>query len=107
MGAHGLGRLLGVQDGGGDVKARFETRAVGELGARLDANEGRGAGEAMLAGKAPIAVEPIDVMKNADGPLLDAAVAFVMIDANLDGARGGGVECGLGFGAEPRLVGFE
>jgi len=40
MGAHGLARLRGGQDGGGDVKARFEARAVGEFGARLDANEG-------------------------------------------------------------------
>jgi hypothetical protein len=40
----------------------------------------------------PVAVQPVGVVKNADRSLLDAAVAFVVIDARLDAAWLGGVE---------------
>ena len=55
MGADGLGRLLCGKDGGGDVIARFEARAVGEFGARLDTDDRRGSWEAMLGGEPPVA----------------------------------------------------
>src|SRR5271155_487506 len=55
----------------------------------------------------PVAVQPVGVVKNADRSLLDAAVAFVVIDARLDAAWLGGVERDFGFGPKRRLVGFD
>ncbi len=87
MGADRLGRPRCGEEGGGDVIARFGARAVGEFSAGLDTDDRGGSREAMLAWKAPVAAQPIDVMKHADGTLLDAAVTLVVINAKLATAR--------------------
>ena len=84
MAAHRAGRLLRRKLGRGDGIAGLETAAVGKLGARLDSDDRGGARQAKLAGKAPLAVEPIDILDHADCPLFDAAVALVMVDVSVD-----------------------
>ena len=78
--AHGRGRRSAVSGGRGDVIAGLEAAAVGEFGARLDADDRGDVGQAQFAGKAPITVEPFDLSDDADGPLFDAAMALVEVD---------------------------
>ena len=97
------GRLVGGRLGGGDGIAGFESRVIGEFGARRDANERRRATD--VRREAAIAVEPIGLAKDAGVPF-DAALALVEIDAGLHSARRGGTEGALGCDAQGRLVGL-
>ena len=92
---------------GGDVIAGVEPGAVLQLGPRFDFDDGARVAKPDLAGKAPVAVEPVDLAHDGDGAGLDAAVALVVIDVDLDLALGGGFEGGLDVGLEGRLVAFD
>ena len=63
--------------------ARREAEAPRKLGARLDLDDRRDAGHAQFAGKTALAFEPIDLSRDGDGALLDAAVALVEIDIDM------------------------
>ena len=86
---HGKSLLLGRKQGRGDVVAGLESTAVGKLDAGLHADDRGGVGEAILSWEAPVAVEPINVLNDADGPLFDAAVALVVVDEAVEAIRGG------------------
>ena len=61
----------------------------------------------VLARKAVLAVEPIDLAGHGDGALLDAAMAFVEVAMGVDCAWRGVGEQAFDFGPEDRLVGFD
>src|SRR6516162_1811648 len=89
MATHGESRLLGREQGRGDVIAGLEPTAVGKLDAGLHADDRGCVGEAILSGEAPVAVEPINVLNDADGPLFDTAMALVVVDEAVEAIRGG------------------
>jgi hypothetical protein len=62
------------------IVAGLEPTAVGKLDAGLHADDRGGFGEAKLTGEAPVAVEPSNVLNDADAPLFDAAMALVVVD---------------------------
>jgi hypothetical protein len=70
----------------------------------LDANQRRSLRQAQFAGKAPLAVEPIDLLDDADGSLFDATVTFVVVDERVDLFGNG--ENGLRLLDQGRLIGF-
>lgn len=61
----------------------------------------------MLAGKAPAAVQPVDTGGDADGSLLDAAMAFVEVGCGGGIAGPGIVEEALDLAHQPGLVGLD
>jgi hypothetical protein len=68
----------------GDVSARLEAAAVATLGARLHADDRRGVWQTQLPGKTARAVKPVDIADDAHAALLDAAVALVVLDIDLN-----------------------
>src|SRR5205814_5569624 len=75
---------------GCDVIANVEPGAILQFGPRFDPDDGARVDEADFAGKAPVAIEPVDLAQNRDGAGFDAAVALVEIDVDFDLAFGGG-----------------
>ena len=92
---------------GCDVVAGVEPGAVLQLGPRFDPDDGARIDEADFAGKAPVAVEPVDLPQHRDGAGFDAAVALVEIDVDFDLALVGGCEGGLDVGLQARLITFD
>ena len=92
---------------GRDVIAGVEPRAILQLGSRINLDDRAGVDEAHLAGKAPVAVEPVDLPQHRDGAGFDAAVALVDIDVDFDLALVGGFEGGLDIGLKGRLIAFD
>ena len=105
--ADGLGEPGGGETAGGNVVARVEPGAILQFGPRFDPDDGARVDEADFAGKAPVAVEPVDLAQHRDGAGFDAAVAFVVIDIDIDLAFAGGVEGGLDISLQGRLVAFD
>jgi hypothetical protein len=81
MAAHGLARPLRRKSRRGDAASRSETAAVGKFGPQFDLDAAGGAGQAQFARKAPVAIEPVDFINDADRSLFDAAVALVQDSA--------------------------
>ena len=102
--ANGMLRPPGREVSRGDVAPRLEAAAVRKFGARLHAHERRRVRQAQFAGKAPLAVEPIDILDDAHGSSFDAAVALVVVDERLDARRGG--EGAFHLLAQGWLIGF-
>ena len=96
---------FGKDDVGRPMPLGLETAAVAKPGARMHANQRSGVRQAQFAGKAPFAVEPIDLPDNADGSPFDAAVALVVVDECVDLSRHG--ESGLRLLAQGGLIGFD
>src|SRR5208283_3872870 len=92
---------------GCDVIANVEPGAVPQFGPRFDPDDRARVDEANFTGKAPVAVEPIDLPQHRDGAGLDAAVALVEIDVDFDLALVGGLEGGLDIGPQGRLIAFD
>src|SRR6478609_8353177 len=59
-----------------------------------------------FAGKAALASHPIHLTDDADGALLDPAVALVVADVSIDDGGLSDLEAGLDLGLQRRLVGF-
>src|SRR5208282_3549214 len=91
---------------GCDVIANVEPGAILQLGPRFDPDDRARVGEADFAGKAPVAVEPIDLPQHRDGAGFDAAVALVDIDVDINLALADGFEGSLDIGLEGRLIAF-
>ena len=92
---------------GCDVIANVEPGAILQFGPRFDPDDCARVDEADFAGKAPVAVEPIDLPQHRDGAGFDAAVTLVEIDVGLDLALIGGLEGGLDIGLQGRLIAFD
>ena len=105
MAAHSLGGLRRGEFGGGDIVAGLEAGAVVEFGARLHADDRGGCGQPKLAGKTPVAVEPVDLVEDVDRSLFDTAMALVVIDVGVE--VGGGGEGVLRLGAQCGLIGLD
>jgi hypothetical protein len=90
MARHGKCRLLGREQGRGNIIAGPEPTAVGKLDAGLHADDRGCVGEAIPSGEAPVAVEPINVLNDADGPLFDAAMALVVVGEAVEAIRDDG-----------------
>lgn len=86
--AHGGACAGGVEPGGGYEVSGLIAAAVLKFGARADADDGGGVGQAHLAGKAAIAVGPGDLEGHGDGAPLDAAEALVDVVGEVQRAVG-------------------
>src|SRR3546814_8746066 len=78
--AHGACGVFGGEACGGDVVAGVEAAAVPQFGARGDAHDGGGTGQAQFAGEAARAGEPVGLARDGDAALFDAAMALVVVD---------------------------
>jgi hypothetical protein len=78
-----------------------------QAGARRDANDGGGAWQAQFAGEAPVSPKPIDLARDGDGALLDAAMAVVGIAIGIETAGWRIVEESLDLALERGLVGID
>src|SRR3546814_16595384 len=76
--AHGACGVFGGEACGGDVVAGVEAAAVPQFGARGDAHDGGGTGQAKFAGEAARAGEPVGLARDVDAALLDADMALVV-----------------------------
>src|SRR3990167_3750245 len=94
MAADGLGQILGRDGPGADKVAGLAAAAVLKLGACLDLGNGGELGEAVLAGEAALSVEPVDVARDEHPAVLDAAMALVEVDVDVE-------RLGRGVGEEP------
>jgi len=70
--AHSLGGTEGRESCGRHIVAGFETTAVFELGPRSNSDDCRNVGQAEFARETAITVEPVDLVGDGDGALLDA-----------------------------------
>jgi hypothetical protein len=89
---------------GCDGIANIEAGAILQFGPRFDPDNGAGVDEADFAGKAPVAVEPVDLAQDRDGAGFDAAMALVEIDVDFDLALVGGIEGGRDIGLQGWLI---
>lgn len=64
-------------------------------------------GETVLAGKAPVAGEPVDARRNGGAALLDAAMAFANVNVRRSILRSGIVEETFDFAHQVGLVGLD
>src|SRR3546814_16241320 len=85
--------VVGGEACGGDVVAGVEAAAVPQFGARGDAHDGGGTGQAQFAGEAARAGEPVGLARDGDAALFDAAMALVVVDEAVE-AFCGSVEIG-------------
>src|SRR3546814_3195316 len=100
--AHGACGVFGGEACGGDVVAGIEAAAVLQFGARGDAHDGGGTGQAQFAGEAARAGEPIGLARDGDAAFFDAAVALVVVGDGIEGFCGSVGEEGLDLGTQGR-----
>ena len=105
--ADGLGGAFGGKAGGGDVVPGLGVGPGAAPDVGLDADEAGGIGQAAFAGEAALAGEPADLTRDADGALLDAAMALVDVGVDVERAGRGGGKGGLDLGAQRRSVGLD
>lgn len=105
--AHGVSGPFGCQLCGGDEVSRVEAASILQSGARGDAHDGCGVGQAQFTGKATLALEPAGLVADSDGALLDAAMGLVEIDGAVEAVGGSVVEIVLDLGSECGLVGLD
>jgi hypothetical protein len=99
MAAHGLGEFARRHWSRRDVVAhRTDLLALFPCSRLYDGGKG---GEAVLAGKAPLAVEPVDAGGDAGGAFLDAAMALVRFGRGDEGGLAGIVEEALDLAIRP------
>ena len=108
VGADGFAELFGGERPGGNVKAPVDPGLGLGFDLCLDHGDGGEFGQAVLAGEAAVALQPVDLAADAAEALFDAAMALVDIAWSCRAAGLAGiVEEALDLGMKARLVGLD